>query len=52
MALCPLDGTSALVLSNVDHVDLAVPDLAVALDLLAGLGLVEVRRSVRGSGSP
>ena len=37
-------------LTRVDHIDLKVPDLAVALDFFAALGFVEVRRTpARGS---
>lgn len=37
-------------LTRVDHIDVKVPDLSVALDFFAALGLVEVRRTpARGS---
>lgn len=37
-------------LTRVDHIDFKVPDLSVALEFFAGLGLVEVRRTpARGS---
>lgn len=39
-----------MVLTRVDHIDLKVPDLSVALDFFAALGMVEVRRTpARGS---
>jgi len=38
------------VLTRVDHIDLKVPDLTIALDFFAGLGFVEIRRTpARGS---
>lgn len=37
-------------LTRVDHIDLKVPDLAVALEFFAGMGFAEVRRTpARGS---
>lgn len=45
-----IGGTIVVVLTRVDHIDLKVPDLAVALDFFAAMGFLEVRRTpARGS---